>query len=484
MLVPRMSPEPSSDAALERPGRPHPVAAPPGASGPAPRERAWIDRTWFGVLLAASVFALTYLAVVELHGRPPDDTDEPEWIAISLAHAGKLVGEEAPGTELDRQLGQLDQNAWRQGVLGTTFGWANPGLAKLVWGFSLRAAGHAAMPPAVFFRYNKDLPEPVRDTARARTRPARRLARKHVASWVALTASALCLLARAALGGGLSGLLCGLGAAALFVASPIVLLWGFYVRPDFLMLALVSCAGALAAVRARSSRPAGLGFAVALGVLAGLATGTKLNGALSAFFVAIALPVVVLATRPASESAARAVRRSLVGLVVAGLVCCATFWALFPSLWEPGTLGELLEFWDRHIAHQQERMLTRDDTGVARTLSERIALGSRLAFEKGEPLTKLLGLPERPWGPLLCLLGLALLLARALGLGSGRQATRGDRAAAVCALAWTLVIAAGTTLWIPIEWDRYLFAYSATGALAEAVLLGSLAAALARLRKG
>ena len=421
--------------------------------------------------LSALIFAAAWTALDLGRRAPADRTDEAEWCAISLAHVRQLLGREPPGTAAQRAAGTLDPNPWKRGIQQTTFGWVNPGGAKLAFGLALAGSGAEELPVETFFTFRRGQPRAVEDAARAAAEPLLPRLRGVVAAAAAAIAVLLFWSASAAFGPAAGAL-----AALAWVAAPLVRTWAWYARPDFLMLAWMCAALAAAALFARAepkSRGRALGRAAALGALAGLAAGTKLNGALALPFAAAAL---ALAAAGGAGGAPRA--RAGLALAQIGLACAvsaAVFWLLCPVLWrEPGAWRDMLAFWDGHMAYQQERWAGLGGA-VAGDLGERAELARARIARDVEPLRALSGLALGLWA---LPAGLAALAARALGRWPLAVPRAGQRAAASI-LAWVAVVAAGTTLWLPLDWDRYFFAYLACIALVEAAAF-ALAIDLAR----
>jgi 4-amino-4-deoxy-L-arabinose transferase-like glycosyltransferase len=376
-----------------------------------------------------------------------------------------------PGARRDAAADQLDPDPWRQGVQATTFGWANPILHKLVWGLACEPVAPEGLRPNLFFRYHRgDL---VKASAAVQPWvPAIERARLVVAAASALCGVLLLLIARR-----LAGWPAGIAALALWTLHPLVRSWSHQARPDLGMLALVlatlwAALRLVDALRGARGRRGLLLAALALGLLAGLAAGTKLNGGLAGVFAVLA----ILGTRPPTgvEPPTLAARLAATGL--AGAVFLLTLLALLP--WAASAplerVPELLEFWSEHMAFQQDRL---EQLGglATRTNGERLDLmGSRI-LGRDEPLRAILGLP----------LGWIAAAAGALRLGRKalREPSPQPRCEACLAGLWIAVILVGSTLWLPLDWDRYFLPPLAALVLLEAILLGALLSpVLRRLR--
>lgn|GEM_PF-2953903 len=415
-------------------------------------------RSLLSLLLLA---ATCWLATASLARTSEDETDELEWTVISVAHWRQLRGATPPGVELDEAAGRLHEDRWRQGVQATTFGWPNPGFLKCVWGLLCDPVAPEVVDPRAFYRYSGGDPRIVAEAA-APWESAIERARALVAAASAACALWLFLIARRAAGG-----VAGFVAALLWLLHPMTREWSHYARPDFVMLWLALVAMHLALLLSdRSPSDEGVRLrwplVAALGLAVGLAAATKLNGALAGVGVALALPL-------AAVGAGRAFGWRTLGIAggLAGLLSLLVFWSCFPYLWtSPGEhLGEVLAFWEKHMAFQQERWLAAGGR-VARDWGEGLELLRARSLGSEEPLTAVLGLP------------LPGLWAVAGFLGAALVAWRGEpgrRLAARQLLLLALVLLIGTGAWLPLEWDRYFFAPLAAIVLLEACALGGLA---------
>lgn len=395
------------------------------------------------------------------------ESDEPEWIAVSVLHWRQLTRggrpdgwERTPGIDPERA-------PWHAGFHQATFGAVNPDLPKLLWGAALDATGHRTASHLVFQRFHGDDPAAGR-RARAELLPALPVARR-----VLLGATALCAVLLAYAGWRAGGWPAGAAAYVLWLAAPLVQRWANYLRTDFFMVAasLGALAGALALQRRLSGRAgarAQVAAGAALGVLVALAASCKLNGGL----VALAVPFWVLVPwwRARREHGVSLLRGPLPALVAAGFACLAVFVALKPSLWRDplGELRAMADFWGPHMAYQQERA-EGGGVAVARTLWEKLALAVERLVVRDEPLSARSGLPV---AALLVPAGVAALaLPRFLG-------ERRDAALAV--LVWVAVTAAGTIAWLPLDWERYFFPLAAAAILCEAAAVAAVARPLLR----
>lgn len=399
------------------------------------------------------------------------DRDEAEWLTISVAHWQQLVGEGDPLHRLSGpRAGDPEGNPWKIGIHQSTFGAMNPSAAKLVLGAVLSGAGHTDWDPRLYPRFSRD--PVVRNQARAVVRPGLELGRR-----VVLVVSAAIAVLLFWIGRHLAGAVGGLVAFGLWLASPLVRDVTNYVRTDlfamfFALAALLVVLVLAPAVGGRRGVAASFGGALLLGICAGLAVGSKLNGALVAGCVALWIPLLWLAGRrgarlPFSAGPGPA-------LLLAGAVCAGLFVFFNPLLWQsPGQavaeMGEVLERWEADTALHQKNVAAR--LTVARTLAERVDLALDGTLGRDEPLHALTGLA---WGWVLLAGGLAALLLR----------LRRERDAVLATLVFLAVTCAGTVAWLPLDWERYFLPFLPCMILLEAALVGiPLQALLARHRR-
>lgn len=415
--------------------------------------------SWLWIELAERPPRMLSVPEAQRHRTQPDRTDEPEWAAISIAHVRQLfLGEAPPGVGPDPVA-----NPWRRGVHASTFGATNPCLAKLLWGTTAVFAGHPNMPVDVFQRFHKgDAVAAAR--ARAVVEKVMPGMRRWVVLWTVVAAVLLFACARA-----MGGVLAGLFAWAAWCSSPLVQTWSHYIRPDLLMVALslATLAAALAwsnAIAGRRGAARQLASLVGLGALAGLCISTKLNGAVSCLFVGLSVPLVAVLQR--DRSVPLPVASLVLGSIASVVVCAGLFYLLNPVLWsDPWGEGQkILAFWERHMEFQRERWEGMGGRG-APDLSSRVGLVWERGFLRDEPLCATFGIPG---GWVAALFGLAVLSLRSY---------RGDpavRARCVVVLVWVGVTVVATTVWLPLDWDRYYFVFVACMALAEAAVIAWL----------
>lgn len=355
------------------------------------------------------------------------NSDEPEWIAISILHWNQVTkGGAAAGAEFDSAAEGSD-NAWKQGVQRTTFGYMNPGLPKLIWGATLAANGHTDASPLVFQSFHRTNPAAGR-AAQDALLPAEDSARDVVVVLSALSAVLLFFAARE-LFPGLAGWSAAAVAFALWFFSPLVQNTSGYIRTDYFMLPPCLAAFVLSMRMQRPSWTNGIAF----GVLCGLAVSSKLNGGLLCVAVAAWYALAVLRDRTSWRSA-------LVALACAALVTVLLFYALNPRLWSDPIDGvrDMLARWDKLMAFFQDELAPRTNVAVARTLSERVAL-FMASLDRDLPLG---------W------FGAGLAGLGALGAGwSARDPATRERT--FIALAFVAIFIGGTVLWLPLDWERF-----------------------------
>lgn len=419
--------------------------------------------------LALGVFLLALAAVWttrETRHETGLHSDEPEWIAVSILHWRQFVlGEPPAGAELDPPE-EAWGTPWRRGVQRTTFGYMNPCVPKLVWGACLFAAGYREASPLAFTIFTRDDPARRRAEQEAMQGGAS-VARRVVAVLCALSVAAFVLGARR-LAPGAYGWVLALVAGALLVASPLVRETATYLRTDwFLMVpALLAFAWVLArhaALGGAEGAAARLRAALLLGLLSGLAVSCKLSGAMVGLCVALWAAIAWVAHAP-ERDARSFVRGPLLAASVAGLTCALVFYAVNPRLWSEPLVGvrDILARWDTLLAYFQDDLAPRTGVAVARTSGERLALFAARSLGRDDPWRALTGLPG---GGILAALGALALAWRARGL-----VARDPRAVpAALALAFVVVTAVATALWIPLDWERFFL----TAAPGQALLVAS-----------
>jgi hypothetical protein len=273
-------------------------------------------------------------------------------------------------------------------------------------------------------------------------------------------------------------------ALALWLASPLVLQTASYVRTDHFMLPFAL--GLWWWTLARRDQLAGTrGLAPALqaglaaGILGGLATSSKLNGALALVGSGAGVLAHWLMLPPRRPTLGRA----LAALALSGSVAFGVFMALNPRLWSGPLEGvqDILARWDKLMAYFQNELGPSTGVAVAHTSGERLALFASRTLERDEPLRAYTGLT---WGGVWIALGFAAIATAAAGRGPLVPRTAPDRqrarGAAACSLAFALVLVLGTALWLPLDWERFYLPAVPAFAVLGAFLAATLAAGVRR----
>ena len=412
------------------------------------------------LLLAVCLFALGIVVSHFTRTRAFEgrlNSDEPEWIAISILHWRQFVlREPAAGADLDPS-NEREASPWKRGVQHTTFGYMNPCLPKLVWGAAFHAAGYREASPLAFQVFHKNDPGAGK-AAQDALLPAESLARAIVVGLAALSAVLLFFVARALCAGPLAWL-AGALAFALWFASPLVQNTSGYIRTDFFMLPPCLAALLLAVgcdhAASRGLR-AHLVLGLALGCLCGLALSSKLNGGLLGVVVAVWLASFRLDRRGERW-------HGLAACALAGLVATAIFYALDPRLWGGPIDGlrDILARWDRLIGYFQDELAPKSGVEVARSLTERLSLFARKTFARDEPIG---ANTHAVLGAAVVSVGFALLVRRALERREARART---------ALVFVGVFVAGTALWLPLDWERFYLTSMPCLVLLEALAIAA-----------
>jgi len=440
---------------------------------PRPRSSRWLAALRdLGV--AALVFAVAWwlLAPADI-GRREEDLygDETCWVAISILHTDQLVHGTPPvGAELDPPRWQ-GGGRWARGAQRTAFGYPSPCLPKLIWGAALAEQGFHEASPYVFTVFLQHDLETGR-AARELLQPALPIARRVVLAFACAATALLFLVSRAALPGAWGWLVATL-TCALWCASPIVRGTVGDARTDFFMLAFALGALALAlgardALAGRRGEPARWLAGLGLGLLAGLAVSSKLDGGL----VLVCVPLWVLLLGLGGGREKGRLRATLPALLLAGAAACGVFWALNPRLWaEPiGGVVDILARWHDLFDVFQHDWAVRSGTAVGGTPAESVALFLDRTLHRDEPWRALTGLPG---GGVLLLGGLGVLVLRAAVGAPGAGGGPRDEPARVL-LVFVLVLVVGSALWLPIDWPRYYLPAAPALALLQALALVAL----------
>jgi len=370
------------------------------------------------------------------------DVDEAEYLAMGVASTAQLFG------ETDAAAGEA-RDPWRGGIHATTFGFQSPGLPKLLFGLVARSAGVRQIDPAVFPRFipkelSKGEFKARRLAAKAQLEPALDPAREVTRLLAAAIAALLFAAAHRIASTWHRPTLAGTLAALLWLASPAALEASHHVRPGLLPI-LFWCAMLVCALAAPlRAKP------LALGLLLGLATAGKLNGALAAPLIPLFL--YLAGARGAKLAAATA---------LAAALSIAVFLLFAPGLWHDpiGGISQILHLWRGDLAHQAS--LYGADVHVPTNRLEALWVA-------------LLGLAKHA-GPLAGVVpfaGAALALFGAATLIRGARHSAADRVA----LAWCLVLIVASGLILPLDRLRYLTPLTAPAALLAGLFLARLTA--------
>ncbi len=417
-----------------------------------------IRSPWWSLPVLALVAAVFFYSVRPSERDQQFEIDEAEWLTISIQSWQQLTGDTSPLAGLPAEKLPLPENAnlWKLGIHQSTFGFMNPMLPKYLFGALAKAGGHEQYSALVYPRFGSERPIG-KERAKQMVVPPRRGARMLVLGLWSLTAAllAFCLRPVAGWPGALAGL-------ALFCASPNVQDAATRVRTDVFPLCFGLLALCLAQRKSQHIAQGRLWSALGLGLCAGLAVGSKLNGALVAFCVgAYALLTWLRVPGNARTPFARGPLRTW---LLAGGLCCALFMLFSPHLWPAPMEGlrDLSESWEGDIEHQKDRYGER--LGRADDLAGHLRLGLIGALGEDEPLRALTGAPLGA-GAMLIGIG-ALLLAL-----TGRIQTP-SRTALTLLLAYLLIMAVGTTLWLPFGRRSFFLPYGLLAAMLEGAAFG------------
>ena len=297
---------------------------------------------WLHILAALSIFVAALVVLSFEAGRAAFEGDEADYVSTSR-YFGYLFLQRDVGRE------EWGDNHWTR---------TQPPLTRYIIGAWLWARGHDL----------ESLNQPYVSTAssvevnRRKGRvPDDRVLADARQPMVLLGAAAIALLypLAAALGGPLAGLTtAGLALSSSFIRYTVVHAWAEAPLAFFLVLsAVVATYGASRAVARREWK----GWAIALGVALGLASATKLTGAVGAFAtVAWGLTRAAVVGRRAGAVREPPLRcaRSLIDWTVASVsIALLVFLAVNPYLWRgpiKGVLGMVEERGEEMAAQQRQ----------------------------------------------------------------------------------------------------------------------------------
>ena len=411
--------------------------------------------------ILTAIAALIFTAISPEGREQRFEIDEAEWITMSLETTQQALGQAGPFDHLPPSPYQDQEgNPWKVGIHQSTFGFMNPLLPKLVFGSLSLALGHDQYDPLVYPRFAKGVRQDRVRRAKFASFPPLLAIR-----WVVTLLASLCAALIFVIASNLGGLAAGLFAFALFLASPVISDHATRVRTDFFPLALTLLALAVALTRQKSlggerGESARLSTVLLLGLLAGLAVASKLNGALLALMVGAWIPLACLAHREDAKS--NQFVRVLQAYLLAGLTTVSLYFLFSPHLWPAPieNLGALVEAWDENISHQQE--LFGERLGRADTLGEHFKISERAVNGKYEPFYAHFGLPV---GLPLILVGTFILIVQSL---KGRH-----RTSAKLVLAYVLIGGFGTALWLPFGRNNFYIGFAPIVSILEGLALGT-----------
>ncbi len=406
---------------------------------------------------------LTALAAALFAATAPDprqdrfEIDEAEWLTISIETTRQALGDASPLDGIPPSPNRdPDGNPWKVGIHQSTFGFMNPLLPKFVFGGISLALSHDQYDAAVFPRFAKGAGQGRTQRAKLAVFPPLIAVRSIVTLLAALSAALLFLIAQR-IGGWPAGAL----AFGLFVASPVVADHATRIRTDFfpMTFSLLALWLALLASKKIGTRSA-MRTILGLGLLAGLAVGSKLNGALLSPMVGLWILLAWLDNR--QESKTSGLHGVLIPWCLAGLATLSLFFLFSPHLWPAPieNLGALMEGWENDINHQKDQYGER--LGRADSLGEHFALSAKAFNGEYEPIYAFLRLP----------LGIPLVLIGLVVIGAEiRRAT--SRTDAKLILVYLLIAGLGTALWLPFGRNNFYLGFAPVVSLLEGLALGA-----------
>jgi 4-amino-4-deoxy-L-arabinose transferase-like glycosyltransferase len=367
--------------------------------------------------------------------------------------------------------GKRDDPAWL-----TYAGYDLPPLPKYLIGVSLRAGGYRRPAPHAMWEWYEN-------TSR-RFVPAEALT---VARIPSVLLGAVGCLAIYALGTIAADRRVGLLAALLLIANPLYRMHARRAMSDVPAEALILSTAAVGLwawkrlLVGRGTFGPSLALAIGSGVLCGLATLAKLNGALGGFILA-AWAALALARKGLPARGRLAV---VVSTMIAGGVAFATFAALNPFLYahprgpidprlEPiarMTFAERLKVVYHHRAGVSDEARTQFPNDALNSPLEKIQAVAIQGFGRFGPFGPR-GRSDstvrydwgQDWGSILWLPWVALGLVAALVRGR-EQLMAGEPPAAWAIVAQTTVALVVVTAFIPLAWDRYFLSMQPGSAL-------------------
>jgi len=390
-------------------------------------------------LVAAAVFLLVGADLTRQSRDAPLHVDEPRMLNRGFM-AGRLYRDYLrTGSVSSEWLGE----AWQA---------RKPPLGNVIVGLGLWLG--RAEPPAAPYEYDW-LHDYAWNAARGQVPSAEVLrAGRRLVPWLSAAAAAALFLVAA----GVGGIVGGLVAVAVFHHNPIVRLYGPRALADMPMMAFSLWSLWYLARRVAPAwdahRASLLTRCAALGLLVGLATATKQNGALMACVALVTFGI--WGAGSASRLGGDAVARAILAATVVAAVSYGLFVLVNPVL-HPSPLGRTLaqiEAWNLKFAgHWKARPEFALRTLAARTRAVARVIAGNAFGTLGYPYVTAF-----------------LVVAGAVTLALERRPPPGERSLGTIVLIWSAVTIAVVTAWIPLDWDRYYLPVIAV----MAVLVGAL----------
>ncbi|MFT7665251.1 MAG: 4-amino-4-deoxy-L-arabinose transferase-like glycosyltransferase [Planctomycetota bacterium] len=421
----------------------------------------------FSIAGFVRLVVLTAIAAVIFSSVAPEgrdqrfEIDEAEWLTISLATTQQAFGDATAFDGMPPSPYQdADGNPWKVGIHQSTFGFMNPLLPKFVFGGLSLALGHAEYDPLVYPRFAKGKRQNRINTAKLAVFPPLLAIRWIVVLLASLSAALIFIIASH-----VGGIASGAFAFALFLASPVITDHATRVRTDFFPLTLtllallvaIAIKKSLGGERGKESR---LRATLVLGLLAGLAVASKLNGALLVLMISAWIPLAWYSSRKFSGS--NVLTGVLLPYLIAGLVTVSIYFVFSPHLWPAPVenVGALFEAWEADISHQKDQFGER--LGRADTIIEHFQLSGKAVSGEYEPFYAHTGLP----------IGLPLIVVGALVLVAAARKGQ-HKSSAKMVLTYILIGGFGTALWLPFGRNNFYIGFGPVVAILQGMALGA-----------
>ncbi len=351
---------------------------------------------------------------------------------------------------------------WRRRLQKTTYGYINPNVGKVLIGLVLHLGGYDLPPPRVFPSVYPGARGMVSSSAWLHRRAAEHepyfiLGRQFSQWMMALGAVLVYVIARLC-----TNPACGLLAWYWFLVSALPQFLANRITTDpILLVAGLGTAITMVLVLDRWSRG---GTPVhrrvlellLIGVLLGITVSVKLNGALLCF----AFGLAVLGLWVGGRLRAYRTWEPALWLAGAALLAFGVFVLTTPYVWDdvPKRIGQILGKWDAVL----ERQVGLHSEVALPEVSDRVRATWNGVVTRSGPSS---------WGGAATLATILVPAGFLVACWRSWRGLRGREAARTwVALAWILVVVAGTVAWIPQDRERYILP-----ALAPACVLGALA---------